>query len=125
MRPYQGRMLMFFSPFQSTHPRGVRQTGKTYADKTKEFQSTHPRGVRLANAKTTQNSFGISIHAPARGATLGNNKHQHRGKHHFNPRTREGCDTSSLNAIAPIGLDFNPRTREGCDVEGRNILQAN
>ena len=32
----------------------------------------------------------------------------------FNPRTREGCDSSVLRARRTVS-DFNPRTREGCD----------
>ena len=78
----------------------------------------------------------VSIHAPARGATLGYPGQAFRGKC-FNPRTREGCDTTaelwSLASItvsihapargatwmvlsrASIVRSFNPRTREGCD----------
>ena len=36
------------------------------------------------------------------------------GLHHFNPRTREGCDFTHL-PIKEVELYFNPRTREGCD----------
>ena len=32
----------------------------------------------------------------------------------FNPRTREGCDSSDLTATQ-LYERFNPRTREGCD----------
>ena len=35
-------------------------------------------------------------------------------KHHFNPRTREGCDMEQEQEILKV-LNFNPRTREGCD----------
>ncbi len=78
----------------------------------------------------------ISIHAPARGATAGGRRLPHRG-YHFNPRTREGCDSSIHNprplpplfqSTHPRGVRqagqsrprnynhyFNPRTREGCD----------
>ena len=79
--------------FQSTHPRGVR-LGAEQNIYTEEiiFQSTHPRGVRRRpsalqklqrnfNPRTREgcdfnvyNPYnvegGISIHAPARGATL-------------------------------------------------------
>jgi len=55
------------------------------------FQSTHPQGVRRITDKRTKEGYRVSIHAPARGATL------HRilcrlwlGS--FNPRTRKGCD---------------------------------
>ena len=82
--------------------------------------------------------LSISIHAPVKGATsikcindiliLD-----------FNPRTREGCDTtmyfccsslsifqsthpwrvrpSSFGNIAIKSIYFNPRTREGCDIQ--------
>ena len=58
--------------FQSTHPRGVRLRTLDMSDAMEEFQSTHPRGVRRG-------------HDPFRGA-FG----------HFNPRTRVGCDDSSV-----------------------------
>ena len=55
------------------------------------FQSTLPRGERRVSAKSKKRAVDISIHAPARGATLScclcifcqcN----------FNPRSREGSD---------------------------------
>ena len=79
------------------------------------FQSTHPRGVRL-NIKL----FGIptrwiSIHAPARGATvilpgifapacLFQSTH---------PR---GVRQKQLPPLKVCHKNFNPRTREGCDI---------
>ena len=54
------------------------------------FQSTHPHGVRREILDVGDIPGGISIHAPAWGAT---------GMHltainsdYFNPRTRMGCD---------------------------------
>ena len=35
----------------------------------REFQSTHPRGVRLTGGDLAVRDGGVSIHAPARGAT--------------------------------------------------------
>jgi len=82
------------SVFQSTHPRGVRPaTTRRISCPHFEFQSTHPRGVRLGfksrlrhhnfsfNPRTregcdaTRINYGgirlqVSIHAPARGATM-------------------------------------------------------
>ena len=57
----------------------------------------------------------ISIHAPARGATLFDGGERVE-LFNFNPRTREGCD---LRGRRPLQLffNFNPRTREGCDPE--------
>ena len=56
--------------FQSTHPRGVRRlswmpTGATMLG----FQSTHPRGVRHRAGPVPARPDGVSIHAPAWGAT--------------------------------------------------------
>ena len=58
----------------------------------KTFQSTHPmRGAThpaLCRCKVAE----ISIHAPARGATRSATTGAHTFRH-FNPRTREGCDS--------------------------------
>ena len=58
-----------------------------------KFQSTHPRGVRRSTAFFAILSPQISIHAPARGATV--------------------RPTIFIGRLT----DFNPRTREGCDAE--------
>ena len=121
--------------FQSTHPRRVRRSIPQGVAVGIEFQSTHPRRVRhLFRVSLVQLSENfnprtregcdvaprprsvptrISIHAPAKGATvlvmfgllLSVN---------FNPRTREGCDNGKTQE-RPTGSYFNPRTREGCD----------
>ena len=79
--------------FQSTHPRGVRLSVYIAAVDQRIFQSTHPRGVRPTCCSLSSAMLHISIHAPARGAT-----YPHRayiaGDQDFNPRTREGCDSS-------------------------------
>ena len=56
----------------------------------------------------------ISIHAPARGATIvlfliGGRIHD------FNPRSREGSDNDAFSNMEEI-IDFNPRSREGSDM---------
>ncbi len=77
------------------------------------FQSTHPRGVRHGGVDLSPQSIMISIHAPARGATpMGLSFGV--TIHHFNPRTREGCD-EQLCIWHWRCFYFNPRTREGCD----------
>ena len=56
--------------FQSTHPHGVRRGdvgGPTYP---RPFQSTHPHGVRRGADYYAAASIGVSIHAPAWGATV-------------------------------------------------------
>ena len=83
-----------------------------------------------------KNGTGISIHAPARGATykfclfdslrLHFNPRSRKGSDdflaaelrrivNFNPRSRKGSDTSCL-LIYLLHLDFNPRSRKGSDL---------
>ena len=80
------------SPFQSTHPRGVRPKSGSLPQSSPRvsihapawgatsrkvltsssvtvFQSTHPRGVRPTRCKSTHKRGKVSIHAPAWGAT--------------------------------------------------------
>ena len=61
-------------------------------------------------------TVGVSIHAPARGATRMAG-HQSHDAGSFNPRTREGCDKRPGETFSLYGRCFNPRTREGCDRE--------
>ena len=56
------------------------------------FQSTLPRGERRDVRYTTRPAKEISIHAPARGATLNPIKAD-RDNLNFNPRSREGSDS--------------------------------
>ena len=58
-----------YHEFQSTHPRGVRPTTASVTRTNCKFQSTHPRGVRLAYKPAARGYRGVSIHAPAWGAT--------------------------------------------------------
>ena len=99
------------------------------------FQSTHPRGVRLGAHDGTAAFKGVSIHAPAWGATHVAPSLHGRGNvsihapawgatsayssqflrlFSFNPRTRVGCDTLHLPVTHHLS-GFNPRTRVGCD----------
>ncbi len=103
-----------------------------------KFQSTHPHGVRRSGLFCTTLKSTISIHAPARGATLAAVVV---GLYlfNFNPRTRTGCDIYSflhdetvhtfqsthphgVRLMPPCSLVhhwyFNPRTRTGCDETG-------
>ena len=99
------------------------------------FQSTHPRRVRPRPCAGSPEKGQISIHAPAKGATipafllmclprLFQSTHPRRVRRglpgyyqrrsYFNPRTREGCDMVAVPIDNPF-FNFNPRTREGCD----------
>ena len=42
---------------------------------------------------------------------------------YFNPRTREGCDSSKFIIWPPMICYFNPRTREGCDDQGHGYRE--
>ena len=55
--------------FQSTLPRGERRISRKRRCKRYKFQSTLPRGERLMLSVFRAKLFGISIHAPTRGAT--------------------------------------------------------
>ena len=60
----------------------------------------------------------ISIHAPAKGATP-RSYHVTSISSDFNPRSREGSD-AFVNVIALQHIpDFNPRSREGSDKKGQ------
>ena len=91
VRPARLHLLRSGNQFQSTHPRGVRRGLPSNHIDSRLFQSTHPRGVRpyccfygfqpiSFNPRTREGcdikayKLGlqnrVSIHAPARGATL-------------------------------------------------------
>ena len=79
--------------FQSTHPCRVRQSLICFLLLISEFQSTHPCRVRPGFPCLTESWTA-----------------------RFNPRTRAGCDKSSLIEFFTI-FCFNPRTRAGCDAK--------
>ena len=69
VRPLFGLQKPVYAVFQSTHPRGVRREQYFRLGSSGVFQSTHPRGVRLQANWARSHSMGVSIHAPAWGAT--------------------------------------------------------
>ena len=99
--------------FQSTLPRRERHQHRSKAHPHQPFQSTLPRRERHARTSHKQSSKPVSIHAPAKGAT--HNEVELSALYTcFNPRSREGSDTSFYNSRRPISR-FNPRSREGSD----------
>ena len=56
--------------FQSTRPQGARLALAAGIAADKRFQSTRPQGARL-KPRAPRASPGVSIHAPAGGATNG------------------------------------------------------
>ncbi len=77
--------------FQSTPPRGGRPWGNGSKRINAKFQSTPPRGGRLRIYAARHLRHIVSIHAPARGATLCNSLRQ-QSEECFNPRPRAGGD---------------------------------
>ncbi len=105
--------IITFARFQSTHPRGERRSNHQSPCVSSKFQSTLPRGERLYIRSGSAGDQGISIHAPARGATCA---------------LYLGFDISEISIHAPARgathhpipsffpvPNFNPRSREGSD----------
>ncbi len=115
---------VYLFEFQSTRPRGARPSRRCARRSNPAFQSTRPRGARRAGLRPrprARRSFNpraregrdapaftyrllramVSIHAPARGATL----RRPRGLPslgRFNPRAREGRDPNQREFLGPI-----------------------
>ena len=71
------------------------------------------RGATL-NVMRSWLGYSISIHAPARGATCMGYR-QIPVYLYFNPRSREGSDRILYCLRRIISRNFNPRSREGSD----------
>ena len=110
--------------FQFTHPRGVRLNLCSFMNGYTWFQFTHPRGVRLKLCCSAFFNTGVSIHAPARGATYTviNSMIIIEVSIHAPARgaTRQRCSAPRMV------ISFNSRTRAGCDrvIFRREITEA-
>ena len=80
-----------------------------------QFQSTPPRRRRLLLDLDLNGYDLISIHASAKEATA-NYGWSIAVINDFNPRLREGGDSSSSDKVSMIPDYFNPRLREGGDI---------
>ena len=121
--------------FQSTRPRGARPTSGRCSAHGIEFQSTRPRGARLdvAVIRGERLSFnpraregrdsrgtrkrglrGVSIHAPARGATTRQNLFL---CVFLFQSTRPRGARPALPYFRMTLFCFNPRAREGRDLD--------
>ena len=134
--------------FQSTRPRGARLSELGSLAKAEEFQSTRPRGARRSSpARPTRSSarfnpraregrdaiadylnglsIGVSIHAPARGATISARGCIRRGGS-FNPRAREGRDPLVLTQsfAANTFQSTRPRGARHRSAHRRHAVQA-
>ena len=98
--------------FQSTLPRRERHSLPASQAALKHFNPRSREGSDL-DIKGLTIDFGISIHAPAKGAThFARNDDDFNAD--FNPRSREGSDMLSVIKTY-VSLYFNPRSREGSD----------
>jgi len=84
-------LIVSYSLFQSTRPRGARPTADTICARLEKFQSTRPRGARPAPPPPPHAPAPVSIHAPAWGATVIARAPNSAGCS-FNPRARVGRD---------------------------------
>ena len=115
------REVRLSSLFQSTRPRGARQGTGLKPVPWAEFQSTRPRGARQCRIPLSPLHYGVSIHAPARGATrLPRPDQAHDSS--FNPRARAGRDQTD-QLLGPCLQGFNPRARAGRDLCTPPILR--
>ena len=97
--------------FQSTRPRGARHKASfpymTYV----MFQSTRPRGARRGRRHLGREALGVSIHAPARGATVLGARRADR-EVGFNPRAREGRDSAWIDEFCSV-IEFQSTRPRG------------
>ncbi len=97
--------------FQSTRPRGARPIALQMEWCKSRFQSTRPRGARRW-ALPFRTLSGVSIHAPARGATL--IPREYLIPDEFQSTRPRGARLL-LGQNNLRGVCFNPRAREGRD----------
>ncbi len=100
--------------FQSTPPHGGRQLLHSFDPKSTEFQSTPPHGGRLFCEKLGKVQAGVSIHAPAWGATPTEVKPMPRKMFQSTP-PHGGRHAQIFRTPGRVG-GFNPRPRMGGDV---------
>ena len=111
-RPHGARPVIHFAncPYSCFNPRARtgRDNKTIYRINQLEFQSTRPHGARQGD-NIRRKIYGVSIHAPARGATWVLKK-----KHLFlcfNPRARTGRDVQKM--VNPHGYMFQSTRPHG------------
>ena len=123
-----------YAQFQSTLPQGERRHGRSWMRRRNHFNPRSRKGSDDKSGSVPEKA-GISIHAPARGATLspctdfaGQRRFQStlpQGERHLSLYTR-GMYTAFQSTLpqgerqrdkilTPTDNDFNPRSRKGSD----------
>ena len=127
--PPSGRRLPHRPRFQSTPPRGGRHLWPSKNDQHTRISIHAPaRGATLAAANKRPRK-GISIHAPARGATR-QRRPSCRSALDFNPRPREGGDQSSTTISICLSQFQSTPPRGGrlypvCVLSTAHVFQSN
>ena len=101
--------------FQSTPPRGGRHEPSQRRPAARPVSIHAPARGATLRGRTTGRSRIVSIHAPARGATSSQIRAR-RNTMSFNPRPRAGGDIVAF-AEHRLSLGFNPRPRAGGDAD--------
>ena len=100
--------------FRSTPPRGERHSSGPYSSGTpKSFRSTPPRGERRSALSAQMPLKGVSIHAPARGATSSIKRAKSSWPVSIHAPARGATRRPAPRRSAPGG--FDPRPRAGSD----------
>ena len=116
MDPEQAREM--YAVFQSTRPRGARRRCLGLSTFLPSVSIHAPARGATVKLRELEMRHKVSIHAPARGATR-RSCACHAPSGCFNPRAREGRDLCGRgNGSARRG--FNPRAREGRDRSARH-----
>ena len=104
--------------FQSTHPRGVRRRLCRVLSASCQFQSTHPRGVRLDHAAPSAHGLLFQSTHP-RGVRPAPTRDQAKRIYWFQSTHPRGVRHGLPLVVAWWREGFNPRTRVGCDVSNQ------
>ena len=91
--------------FQFTRPRGARLRQAARRPAPPRFQFTRPRGARHVRGRPPLARVGVSIHAPARGATSGISHTSGKGAFQFT-RPRGARPAVQPAALAPYAFQF-------------------
>ena len=92
--------------------------------RSEKFQSTLPRGERQSSPEVTEREMEISIHAPTGGATRSGKQIYHHATD-FNPRSHGGSDEDLAEYIAkPIEISIHAPTGGATGISGHFIQRA-
>ena len=100
--------------FQSTLPRRERPSATGYKGASSAFQSTLPRRERPLIITPVTKYRGISIHAPAKGATGCKCRKRPHDRISIHAPAKGATDSPVISVIDT--WNFNPRSREGSDI---------